>query len=253
GKITGAQTHNGTAGINGEAVVTLSKEVSAKDKKNPASIWFTDDIKKDDLQGPLKGKEISDFATLMNNASAYVNINTDKYPEGDIRGQIVAGQVIMQGGVITGMQLGSGVVIPLTGFQIAGGGISFLPSGLIVGGVGGGNDNEGISKSTLKAIKDGIEGVLSDGKDTYYGVDDVGDGISEKLKNVVGGVDEGFTYSTLKNIKDGIEGVLSDGKDTYYGVDDVGDGISEKLKNVVGDDGGFSDSTLKNIKGSIEK
>jgi CHRD domain len=49
---------------------------------------FSGNITKGGLLGPLKGKEISDLVTLMSNGSAYVNIHTDKYPKGAIRGQI---------------------------------------------------------------------------------------------------------------------------------------------------------------------
>ena len=40
------------------------------------------------MQGPLKGKEISDLISLMSNGGAYANVHTDKYPKGAIRGQI---------------------------------------------------------------------------------------------------------------------------------------------------------------------
>lgn len=44
------------------------------------TIAFTGIITKNDLQGPLKGKEASDLVSLMSNGSAYVNAHTDKYP-----------------------------------------------------------------------------------------------------------------------------------------------------------------------------
>jgi len=42
--------------------------------------------KKDDFQGQLKGKTVSDFYKLMVNGSLYVNVNTKEYPNGEIRG-----------------------------------------------------------------------------------------------------------------------------------------------------------------------
>jgi hypothetical protein len=42
---------------------------------------------KDDLQGPLKGKD-SDLISLMRNSSTYVNVHTEEYKDGAIRGQI---------------------------------------------------------------------------------------------------------------------------------------------------------------------
>jgi len=93
-EIMGAHIHNGSIGVNGEVIVPLSGQKSAPDKENP-TIWFSGKIKKDDLQGSLQGKEISDLANLINNGSAYVNIHTKDNPDGAIRDQLVPGQVDM--------------------------------------------------------------------------------------------------------------------------------------------------------------
>ena len=37
----------------------------------------------------MKGKQISDLVTGMSNESTYVNVHTEKYPNGEIRGQIM--------------------------------------------------------------------------------------------------------------------------------------------------------------------
>src|SRR6266540_6134139 len=66
-KITQAHIHNGTSGQNGDVVVTLSKEKTAKGKETSPAIGFAGNITKDDLQGPLKGKEVSDLVSLMSN------------------------------------------------------------------------------------------------------------------------------------------------------------------------------------------
>jgi hypothetical protein len=87
-KVNQAHIHNGTSGVNGDIVATLSKGKSAKGDDRPPQIGFAGNITKDDLQGPLKGKEISDLITLMSNGDAYANVHTDKYPKGAIRGQI---------------------------------------------------------------------------------------------------------------------------------------------------------------------
>jgi len=88
--ITGAHINSGSAGQNGDSVVELSKEQSAKDKSKPI-IELKGNITKADLQGLLKGKEISDLVTLMIDGT-YLNVNTDKNPNGAIRGQIVSGE-----------------------------------------------------------------------------------------------------------------------------------------------------------------
>jgi len=90
-KITGAHIHNGSAEQNGDIVVALAKEKSAKDADNP-TISLKGNITKDDLQGPLEGKEVSELVSLMTDGNAYVNAHTDKYQKGAIRGQITTGE-----------------------------------------------------------------------------------------------------------------------------------------------------------------
>jgi len=41
-----------------------------------------------DLIGPLAGKTIGDLVTMIKDGRAYVNVHTDKYPDGEVRGQI---------------------------------------------------------------------------------------------------------------------------------------------------------------------
>ena len=89
-KVNQAHIHNGTSGENGDIVATLSKGKSAKGDDSPPQIGFAGKITQDDLQGPLKGKEISDLLTLMSDGGAYANVHTDKYPKGAIRGQIAS-------------------------------------------------------------------------------------------------------------------------------------------------------------------
>jgi hypothetical protein len=91
-KINQAHIHNGTEGQNGDIVVTLAKNKSAKGNDSPPNIGFSGNITKAELQGPLKGKEISDLVKLMSDGGAYANVHTDKYPKGAIRGQISSGE-----------------------------------------------------------------------------------------------------------------------------------------------------------------
>jgi len=86
-EITGAHIHNGIKGQNGDIVAVLSNGKSAEDGGN-ATISWKGNITKDDLQGPLKDKQISDLITLMRNSSTYVNVHTEEYKDGAIRGQI---------------------------------------------------------------------------------------------------------------------------------------------------------------------
>ena len=93
-KINQAHIHNGTEGQNGDIVVTLTKDKSAKGDDSPPNIGFSGNITKDDLQGPLKDKELTDLVSLMSDGNAYVNVHTDKYPDGAIRGQISSGEAV---------------------------------------------------------------------------------------------------------------------------------------------------------------
>jgi len=95
-KINQAHVHNGTRGQDGDIVVSLlSNSKSAKEIATPPKIGFNGHITKGDLRGPMQGKDISDLITLMGNGSAYVNIHTDKYPKGAIRGQISSSDSVM--------------------------------------------------------------------------------------------------------------------------------------------------------------
>jgi hypothetical protein len=89
-KVNQAHIHNGSTGENGDIIATLSKGKSAKGDDRPPQIGFAGNITKDELQGPLKDKEISDLVSLMSDGKAYVNVHTDKYPDGAIRGQVTS-------------------------------------------------------------------------------------------------------------------------------------------------------------------
>ena len=96
-KINQAHVHNGTRGQDGDIVVSLlSNSKSAKGNATPPKIGFNGNITKGDLRGPMQGKDIPDLITLMGNGSAYVNIHTDKYPKGAIRGEISSSDSEMQ-------------------------------------------------------------------------------------------------------------------------------------------------------------
>ncbi len=89
-EITGAHIHNGTAGQNGDVVVTLSGPESAQNAEN-AVISLKGNITNDELQGPLAGKELSELVGLMSDGTVYVNVHTVEFKDGAIRGQIASG------------------------------------------------------------------------------------------------------------------------------------------------------------------
>jgi hypothetical protein len=86
--ITAAHIHSGNEGENGPIVATLSEGEEADG--DSVELQFTGNIQTNDLAGPLEDSEIADLVDLMNNGSAYVNVHTEIYPDGAIRGQITS-------------------------------------------------------------------------------------------------------------------------------------------------------------------
>jgi len=89
-EITGAHIRNGSATQNGDVVIGLSGQKSAQNGNN-TTISFSGNITPNDLQGPLKGKELSELVGLMSNGVVYVNIHSGEFQNGEIRGQIASG------------------------------------------------------------------------------------------------------------------------------------------------------------------
>jgi hypothetical protein len=85
-KVTQAHIHSGKVGQNGDVVVTLFKSQTPTGPKS--GILSQGDITSANLEGPLKGKQISDLIKLINTGGAYVNVHTEMNPKGEIRGQI---------------------------------------------------------------------------------------------------------------------------------------------------------------------
>ena len=85
-KVTQAHIHSGKVGQNGDVVVTLFKSQTPSGSKS--GILSQGDVTSANLEGPLKGKQISDLIKLINTGGAYVNVHTEMNPKGEIRGQI---------------------------------------------------------------------------------------------------------------------------------------------------------------------
>ena len=84
--IKSAHIHLGEFGQNGEIIVSLLKSISPLDLPNGTLV--EGQVTSSDLVGPLKGKTINELIQLFNNTKTYVNIHTEQYPNGEIRGQI---------------------------------------------------------------------------------------------------------------------------------------------------------------------
>ena len=91
--VTAGHIHSGKPGENGPVVVTLFKYTSPKDQVSEVG-----KLTADKLQWPMAGKKISDLTTAMTNGGTYVNIHTEKNPNGEIRGEISNSSGSMTGG-----------------------------------------------------------------------------------------------------------------------------------------------------------
>jgi hypothetical protein len=81
-----AHIHLGEFGQNGDVIFTLFKPATPIDVLNGTLVEGK--VTSVDLEGPLQGKTINDLVQLINNTKTYVNIHTEQYPNGEIRGQI---------------------------------------------------------------------------------------------------------------------------------------------------------------------
>jgi hypothetical protein len=83
--VTAGHIHLGKQGENGPVVVTLFKYDSPMNQVSESGSFTADKF-----EGPWAGKKLSDAATAMTNGETYVNIHTEKNPNGEIRGQITS-------------------------------------------------------------------------------------------------------------------------------------------------------------------
>ena len=80
--VTGGHVHLGKKGENGPIVATLFKYDSPMNKVSENGT-----ITADKLEGPMAGKQLSDYIAAGANGSLYINIHTERNPNGEIRGQ----------------------------------------------------------------------------------------------------------------------------------------------------------------------
>jgi len=86
GNVTKADVHVGKQGENGPVVVTLFTSKSSPIRIN--GTLSQGNITSANLQGPMKGKQLSNLIDLFQHGGTYVNVATEQYPNGEIRGQI---------------------------------------------------------------------------------------------------------------------------------------------------------------------
>jgi CHRD domain-containing protein len=95
--VTGINLHQGTKDKNGTIVLDLlngtrdlrrnvDKLISMNNKGLITGTLSIGGATKDDLQGSLKGKSLSDLNESIVNGTVYIEIDTKKFPSGEIRG-----------------------------------------------------------------------------------------------------------------------------------------------------------------------
>jgi hypothetical protein len=88
--VTMAHIHLGPRGVNGPVVVWLYPEGPPPQliEGRFSGVLATGTITADDLVGELEGAELADLLGEMKAGNTYVNVHTEQYPAGEIRGQI---------------------------------------------------------------------------------------------------------------------------------------------------------------------
>jgi len=84
--VTAAHIHDGKHGKNGPPLGNLF--TGPKKEGRFSGTLSEGTITAKDLFGPLSGKSVSHLIQMIEDGHAYVNVHTDKYPNGEIRGQI---------------------------------------------------------------------------------------------------------------------------------------------------------------------
>lgn len=84
--VTAAHIHAGKKGENGAPVAGLF--MGPKKEGEFSGELAKGVITDKDLVGKLAGKTIADLVKLIKDGDAYVNVHTDKNPNGEVRGQI---------------------------------------------------------------------------------------------------------------------------------------------------------------------
>lgn len=85
--VSAAHIHLGASGTNGDVIVPLF--TGPTKSGSFTGTLASGAITEADLTGPMQGKTFQELASSVLAGQTYVNVHTDKYPNGEIRGQIV--------------------------------------------------------------------------------------------------------------------------------------------------------------------
>jgi hypothetical protein len=84
--VTAAHIHRGKKGVEGPPLAGLF--AGPKKEGRFSGILAEGTLTGKDLMGSLSGKSVQDLVKVIKSGDAYVNVHTDNYPNGEIRGQI---------------------------------------------------------------------------------------------------------------------------------------------------------------------
>ena len=84
-KVNAAHIHLAEAGKNGPVVLTLFMGGPTEQVNGTVG---EANVTASNLEGPMKGKDVTDLVTAMKNGTTYVNVHTTDFPDGEIRGQL---------------------------------------------------------------------------------------------------------------------------------------------------------------------
>ena len=85
-KVNAAHIHLAEAGKNGPVVLTLFKGGPTEQVNGTLG---EANVTASNLEGPMKGKDVTDLVTAIKNGTTYVNVHTTDFPDGEIRGQLL--------------------------------------------------------------------------------------------------------------------------------------------------------------------
>ena len=85
-KVNAAHIHLAEAGKNGPIVLTLFQGGPTEQVNGTVG---EANVTSSNLEGPMKGKEVTNLVTAIKNGTTYVNVHTTDFPNGEIRGQLM--------------------------------------------------------------------------------------------------------------------------------------------------------------------
>ncbi|HKQ20701.1 MAG TPA: CHRD domain-containing protein [Nitrososphaeraceae archaeon] len=86
-KVNAAHIHLGESGKNGPVILTLYKDEPTELKTGKLA---EANVTASNLEGPMKGKGVSDLMGAIKNGTTYINVHSTDFPDGEIRGQLEA-------------------------------------------------------------------------------------------------------------------------------------------------------------------